>query len=229
MTRTKGYYPQCCPKDCWPQCCPICNHHDQQCSPCPPLYPRPECCKPEKGELVRNGSFEIGVCGAGWQCIGNVKPQDQYPDTGHNAHQGTGAVALGLNDRNQGGNGSIYQIVEGICPCITYEFSFFMSPHSYAPNINPSFESGGLSDNVGHGEVTATVTFLDRNLNPINGACEILIPRDTLAWANIWTYYRKVVVSPACACYAKIEISIYDPQWQWEEHVHIDDVSLVAL
>lgn len=196
---------------------------------CPPKH----YCKPDKGDLVKNGSFEIGVCGAGWECIGNVKPQDRFPDTGHNAHTGIGAVALGLNEANQGGDGSISQLVEGLCPNIAYEFSFFMSPHSYAPSINPSFDNGNYGPGAyGNGEVVATLLFLDEHLNPIyntNNGIEILIPRDTLAWANIWTYYRKTAIAPYGTRYAQIKIAISDPAWNWHEHVHIDDVSLVAL
>ncbi|MGI5880772.1 MAG: hypothetical protein ACOX6L_09285 [Syntrophomonadaceae bacterium] len=186
-------------------------------------------CHPEKGDLVRNGSFEIGVCGAGWECIGNVKPQDQIENTGHNAHTGTGAVALGLNEANQGANGSISQVVDGICPGITYEFGFFMSPHSYAEDINPISFGDNLSGNCGNGEVVATLTFLNKYLNPINDPIEIRIPGDTLAWANIWTYYQKIAVAPYGARSAQIKIAISDPYWNWQEHVHIDDVSLLAL
>lgn len=202
--------------------------HDQRCQPCPPP-PKPECCKPEKGDLVRNGSFEIGVCGAGWTCTGNVKPMDQDADTGHNAHQGTCAVALGLNEQDQGGDGTISQIVEGLCPDIAYEFSFFMSPDAYAPNINPTFEPGASND--GNAEFVATLTFLDRHLNPINGAIEILVPADTLAWAYIWTYYKTIAISPPGTRFALIKFAVSEPPGYFSpnEHVHIDDVSLVAL
>lgn len=193
------------------------------CSPCCP--PR---CTPQRGELVKNGGFEVGVCGALWDCSGNVKPQDQIPNTGHNAHQGTGAVALGLNAANQGGNGSISQLIKGICPGLVYQFSFFMSPHSYAENIDLPVQ-GSFSGQYGNGEVRATLTFLDRNLNVIDSEREILIPRDTLALANVWTYYKTVTISPYNARYAFIKIAITDPYWNWQEHVHIDDVSLVTL
>lgn len=208
--------PDCCPK-------PRPDHHDDD----PDCRPKP--CKPRKGELVRNGGFEAGVCNAGWECTGNVQPQDQYPDTGHNAHQGTGAVALGL-ENGQGGDGSICQVVDGICPHIVYEFSFFMSPHSYAPEItNDNIQPGNFTENFGNGEVRATLKFLDCNMDLINGSKEIFIPRDTLALANVWTYYRTIAVAPEDARYAQIKFAITDPQWRWQEHVHIDDVSLVAI
>jgi hypothetical protein len=198
--------------------------------PCPPPDPKPECCRPEIGNLVSNGTFEIGVCGAGWSCTGNVKPMDQNPDTGHNAHQGTGAVALGLNEQDQGGDGSISQIVEGLCPDIAYEFSFFMSPDAYAPNIRPTtFETGASND--GNAEFIATLTFLDKHLNPINEAIEILVPADTLAWAYIWTYYKTIAIAPPGTRFALIKFAVSEPPGYFSpnEHVHIDDVSLVAL
>jgi hypothetical protein len=187
---------------------------------------------PQRGELVYNGTFEIGVCGAGWECSGPVKPQDQIPDTGHNAHQGTGAVALGLGPNNCFGDASISQVIRcGICPCIPYQFSFFMSPHSYAARIDLNIlNQPNDSGTYGHGEVTATVKFIDKWGNPIsNGEMVIFIPRDTLAMANVWTYYKTTGMAPMGACGACIKFSITDPAWNWREHVHIDDVSLMAL
>lgn len=198
-----------------------CPDHKEEC--------RPPRCIPKRGELVRNGGFEVGVCGAGWECTGNVQPQDQYPDTGHNAHQGCGAVSLGLENGN-GGDGSISQIVKGICPDMVYLLSFFMSPHSYSPGItSDNIQPGNFSENFGNGEVKATLTFLDKNLDKIDGKKEILIPQDTLALANVWTFYQTIAVAPDCARYARIKFAITDPEWRWQEHVHIDDVSLVAI
>lgn len=224
------------PKGSWFMCCKseCCNYpeNDGNCPDyCPkpnPRPPHPQPCVPKKGELVLNGSFELGVCSAGWDCIGNVKPQDQVADTGHNAHQGTGAVALGLSPNGEGGDASIAQLVEGICPGTIYKFSFFMSPHSYAPNLDINI-TDSFAGKYGNGEVKATLTFLDQSTNTIVGSKEILIPRDTLAFANNWTYYTTLAEAPAGARYAQIKIAITDPAWNWREHVHIDDVSLFAL
>ncbi|MEA1961834.1 MAG: hypothetical protein U9N81_11310 [Bacillota bacterium] len=197
--------------------------------PCPP-WPPP--CWPKQGELIRNPSFELDF--ACWTKNGHVKLQDQIPDTGHNAHQGNKAVALGLSS---GGFGSGYisqTIEEGLCPGVGYQFSFFMSPHSYPYKFDLSYSPcSGDADagKYGNWEVKATLVFLDQYLNELTeGKKEILIPQDSLAMANVWTYYRTVAVAPMYArgAYIKIEIT-EDGAPQWEEHVHIDDVSVVAL
>ena len=179
-----------------------------------------ECCHPDKrhcdpaslirtGELVENGGFERGLLG--WDISGNVQQMDQYDS--HLAHQGFKAATLGLMNGNVG-DGSISQVVRDICPNVRYQFTFFASPH--ADNDNA--------------EIQAVLDFLDRQGNVIvNRGLYITVQRNALAEDKVWIAYINNIVAPEEAHSARITIAATDPNWNFDEHVHIDDVSLVAL
>lgn len=213
-------------------CMSSCYMYSPCMSSCMPNYPpyHPDCghhghhhkkCDPRIGELVHNGGFESGLLG--WTIEGAVRDMVIFP--GHTPHQGTEAAAVGLFDepweghpgRSKPGNGSIYQDISGICPGISYQFTFFMSPHGMASN----------------GRIVGNLVFLDENKDIIpNSGVSAIIEQGFLLYAWAWMGYTNNAVAPEGAYYARITISKSGGGTEedlYDQHVHIDDVSLIAV
>ena len=166
-------------------------------------------CIPRKGELIINGGFEnYQDAFFGWVINSGVDEID--PRMGDIAHQGINAARLGFENPHA----TIYQNVPGICPGTYYQLNFY------------------LSAAMGCGSVAVKVRmeFLDQFKNPLsNPVLNILIPEDSLSEVG-YTGFCNTTQSPAPpnAHFARVRFEIEHHSCK-EKHIHLDDISLVAL
>jgi hypothetical protein len=158
-----------------------------------------------RGQLVKNASFESE--GAGWSFNQGVDFVFSAEET---AHQGVFSARLG----HQARNALLSQNVPGIKPGRFYQLNFYAAGASSFSNT----------------PVFVRLTFFDKQKKPIGGqAIDILIEQMTLG--DNYSGFMNFTAWPAPlgVHWAHIEFALEIQGSRNNEHIRIDDVTLVAV
>jgi hypothetical protein len=168
-----------------------------------------EHCTPRSGELVINGGFEHRPDPL-FSWVMKSGAELSNPDVGEIAHQGVNAVKLGSSHHYA----ILYQDVPGICPGIFYQLNFYLSAATEYSNA----------------AVNVWLEFLDHQKNKIDHpALKLSIPSDSLSSIAFTGFNNSTrTAAPPHTRFARISFEI-DTHYHQERHVHLDDVSLIAI
>lgn len=166
-------------------------------------------CTPRSGELVINGGFEHRSDPL-FSWVMKSGAEVSNPDIGEIAHEGVNAVKLGSSHHYA----ILYQDVPGICPGMFYQLNFYLSAATEYSNA----------------AVNVWLEFLDHQKNKIDHpALKLSIPSDSLSSIAFTGFNNSTrTAAPPYARFARISFEI-DTHYHPERHVHLDDVSLIAI